>query len=61
MWGLPAARRYRSPLSGDMNRGRCAVLDVQHGRVPRGVVNKQVLDSPKFKARLEDYRGRFGS
>lgn len=38
-----------------------AVLDVQHGRVPRGVVNKQVLDSPKFKARLEDYRGRFGS
>ena len=37
-----------------------AVLDVQHGRVPRGVVNRDVLDQPRFKARLEGYRGRFG-
>ena len=38
-----------------------AVLDIQHGRVPRGVVNRQVLDSDGFKARLESYRKRFGS
>jgi phosphoglycerate dehydrogenase-like enzyme len=37
-----------------------AVLDIQHGRVPRGVVNRAVLDQPRFKARLEAYRGRFG-
>ncbi len=37
-----------------------AVLDIQHGRVPRGVVNRAVLDQPRFKARLDDYRGRFG-
>jgi phosphoglycerate dehydrogenase-like enzyme len=38
-----------------------AVLDIQHGRVPRGVVNRDVLDQPRFKARLEEYRRRFGS
>jgi len=37
-----------------------AVLDIQHGRVPRGVVNRVVLDQPRFKARLDAYRGRFG-
>lgn len=37
-----------------------AVLDVQHGRVPRGVVNHAVLDQPRFKARLDAYRSRFG-
>ena len=37
-----------------------AVLDIQHGRVPRGVVNRAVLDGPRFKARLEAYRSRFG-
>ena len=31
-----------------------AVLDVQHGRVPRGVVNRGVLDHPRFKARLAE-------
>ncbi len=29
-----------------------AVLDVQHGRVPRGVVNRAVLDSPVWRERL---------
>ncbi len=38
-----------------------AVLDIQHGRTPRGVVNGKILDTPKFKARLENYRSRFGS
>jgi phosphoglycerate dehydrogenase-like enzyme len=37
-----------------------AVLDVQHGRTPRGIVNRAVLDQPRFKARLEAYRSRFG-
>lgn len=29
-----------------------AVLDIQHGRVPKGVVNRDVLDRPGFKAKL---------
>jgi phosphoglycerate dehydrogenase-like enzyme len=36
------------------------VIDVQHGRIPRGVVNGQVLDSARFRAKLETYRKRFG-
>jgi phosphoglycerate dehydrogenase-like enzyme len=38
-----------------------AVLDVQHGRVPRGVVNRAVLDDARFEKRLRDYASRFGS
>jgi phosphoglycerate dehydrogenase-like enzyme len=38
-----------------------AVLDVQHGRLPRGVVNRAVLDQAAFKGKLEAYRARFGS
>ncbi|HET6620440.1 MAG TPA: NAD(P)-dependent oxidoreductase [Dongiaceae bacterium] len=37
-----------------------AVLDVQHGRTPRGIVNRAVLDQPRFRARLEAYRSCFG-
>ena len=37
-----------------------AVLDVQHGRVPRGVVNRDVLELAIFRQRLEDNRRRFG-
>jgi phosphoglycerate dehydrogenase-like enzyme len=37
-----------------------AVLDVQHGRVPRGVVNRDVLDSEAFKRRLERLRAAYG-
>jgi phosphoglycerate dehydrogenase-like enzyme len=37
-----------------------AVLDIQHGHVPRGVVNRAVLDQQRFKQRLEAYRNRFG-
>jgi phosphoglycerate dehydrogenase-like enzyme len=36
-----------------------AVLDVQHGRVPRGIVNRAVLDQPRFKERLDRYRKAF--
>ncbi|MDQ0471904.1 NAD(P)-dependent oxidoreductase [Labrys wisconsinensis] len=32
-----------------------AVLDVQHGREPRGVVNRAVLETPRWRERLADY------
>ena len=38
-----------------------AALEVQHGRVPRGVVNRAVLESPRFKTRLEAFAKRFGA
>jgi D-3-phosphoglycerate dehydrogenase len=38
-----------------------AVLDIQHGRVPRGVVNREVLEKPGFKRKLENYGKRFGA
>ncbi len=37
-----------------------AVLDVMNGQVPRGVVNREVLDSDKFKAKLAGFARRFG-
>jgi D-3-phosphoglycerate dehydrogenase len=38
-----------------------AVLDVQHGREPRGVVNKVVLSSPIWQRRLVKLREQFGA
>lgn len=37
-----------------------AVIEVQHGRVPRGVVNRDVLASEVWKRRLEENAKRFG-
>ena len=37
-----------------------AVLTVQKGEVPRGVVNREVLDRPGFKAKLEAFARHFG-
>jgi len=37
-----------------------AVLDIQHGRVPRGIVNRAVTEQAEFKKKLEAYRARFG-
>jgi phosphoglycerate dehydrogenase-like enzyme len=37
-----------------------AVLDIQHGREPRGVVNRAVLSSPAWQKRLARFRGQFG-
>jgi phosphoglycerate dehydrogenase-like enzyme len=37
-----------------------AVLDIQHGRVPRGIVNRAVTEQPGFTKKLEAYRARFG-
>ena len=36
-----------------------AVLEIQKGHVPRGVVNREVLDRSGFKAKLEGFAKRF--
>ena len=38
-----------------------AVIEVQHGREPRGVVNRDVLASEVWKKRLAGFAARFGS
>jgi phosphoglycerate dehydrogenase-like enzyme len=38
-----------------------AVLDIQQGRVPRGIVNRKVIDDSRFKARLDRYKERFAA
>jgi len=38
-----------------------AVLDIQHGRIPRGVVNRTVVEDARFKERLQEFGRRFGS
>lgn len=38
-----------------------AVLDVQHGREPRGVVNRSVLASEAWRTKLQTFHARFGS
>jgi len=35
-----------------------ATLDLQKGLVPRGLINRAVVDSAGFKAKLEEYAGR---
>jgi D-3-phosphoglycerate dehydrogenase len=37
-----------------------AVLDVMTGQVPRGVVNREVLETDGFKAKLAGFGTRFG-
>jgi hypothetical protein len=37
-----------------------AVLDVHHGRAPRIVVNRQVLETETWKKRLLEFRKRVG-
>ena len=37
-----------------------AVLEVQHGREPRGIVNRDVLKHPDWQRRLADFRKRYG-
>ena len=38
-----------------------AVMALMAGKVPRGIVNKEIVDSPKWQQRLDDYRSRFGT
>jgi len=37
-----------------------AVLEVQHGREPRGIVNRDVVKHPDWQRRLADFARRFG-
>jgi D-3-phosphoglycerate dehydrogenase len=37
-----------------------AVIEVMQGRDPAGIVNKQVLATPAWRKRLEEYRDQFG-
>ncbi len=37
-----------------------AVFDVMHGRLPTGVVNRDVLDQPVWLSKLEGYKKTFG-
>jgi hypothetical protein len=37
------------------------VLDIQHGRIPRGIVNHAVLEKPNFRRKLEEYRQQFAN
>ena len=37
-----------------------AVIEIQHGREPRGVVNREVLALDRWKKRLADFGKRFG-
>jgi D-3-phosphoglycerate dehydrogenase len=38
-----------------------AVLDVQHGREPRVVVNRDVLETTTWRNRLLEFRKRFAT
>ena len=37
-----------------------AVLDVMHGRVPTGIVNREVVDQPAWQDKLKRYRQAYG-
>lgn len=37
-----------------------AVFDVMHGRVPTGIVNREIVEQPAWRAKLERYRAVFG-
>ena len=37
-----------------------AVIDVMHGRVPKGIVNGTIVDSASWRHKLDRYRVRFG-
>jgi hypothetical protein len=36
------------------------VLDVREGRVPKGIVNREVVDQAAWRAKLEALKGRLG-
>ena len=38
-----------------------AVLEIMHGREPRGVVNKEVLENATWKRRLAGFGARFAA
>ena len=60
-----SSRRTRcaGPISSSRGAARrmfAAVMAVMEGRVPNGIVNRDVVDRPGWKARLADYAQEFG-
>jgi D-3-phosphoglycerate dehydrogenase len=37
-----------------------AVFDVMHGRVPTGIVNREIVDQPAWQDKLEGFKAAFG-
>ena len=37
-----------------------AALDLMHGRTPRGIVNREIVENPDWLAKVERLRGQFG-
>jgi phosphoglycerate dehydrogenase-like enzyme len=37
-----------------------SVLAMMRGEIPRGIVNKEIVDRPGWQAKLSGYRARFG-
>lgn len=53
---------WTSELFRDMGRTDCeGALAIWRGEVPNSVVNKEVLDRPGFKQKLENYRSSFNA
>jgi phosphoglycerate dehydrogenase-like enzyme len=38
-----------------------SILAVREGKVPDNIVNREVVDSPRFQEKLAAYRARWGS
>jgi phosphoglycerate dehydrogenase-like enzyme len=38
-----------------------AAFDVMHGRVPTGIVNREIVDRPAWRDKLERYQAEFGA
>jgi hypothetical protein len=53
--GMPVIVRVPA-LAADVR----AVLDVMKGQIPRGIVNRDVMNNPGFKAKREAFGKRFG-
>jgi len=53
---------WTSELFRDMGRTDCeGALAIWRGEVPKNVVNREVLDRPGFKHKLENYRSSFNA
>ena len=53
---------WTSELFRDMGRTDCeGALAIWRGEVPKNVVNREVLDRPSFKQKLENYRSSFNA
>jgi phosphoglycerate dehydrogenase-like enzyme len=55
----PHCIAWTDELFRDIGRAVCTgMIDLAHGRVPKGVVNPDVLDRPGFRSKWERHRGK---